>query len=91
VDPELRPARSKRDEKLRLEMKRVWEENLAVYGADKVWRQLLRERFEAARRTVERLMRAMGAFTTTTVNDEASAPPLDQLGAPQPWWLDSWR
>jgi hypothetical protein len=52
--PELRPARAKRDEKLRLEIERVWDENLAVYGADKVWRQLLREGFEVERCTVER-------------------------------------
>ena len=85
VNPELRPARAKRDETLRLEIQRVWEENLAVYGADKVWRQLGREGFDVARCTVERLMRAMGlrgavrgrAFTTTTIADEASAAPLD--------------
>jgi transposase InsO family protein len=84
-DPQLRPARAKRDEKLRPEIQRVWDENLAVYGADKVWRQLRREGFEAARCTVERLRRAMGlrgvvrgrAFATTTVADEGSAPPLD--------------
>ena len=84
-DPQLRPARAKRDEMLRPEIQRVWDENLAVYGADKVWRQLRREGFEVARCTVERLMRAMGlrgvvrgrAFTTTTVADEASARPLD--------------
>ena len=60
VNPELRPARAKRDEKLRLEVQRVWDENLAVYGADKVWRQLSREGFDVARCTVERLMKAMG-------------------------------
>ena len=41
--PELRPPRAKRDEMLRPEIQRVWDENLAVYGADKVWRQLRRE------------------------------------------------
>jgi len=85
ADPELRPVRAKRDETLRPEIQRVWDENLAVYGADKIWRQLRREGFEVARCTVERLMRAMGprgvvrgrAFTTTTVADEGSARPLD--------------
>src|SRR3546814_20281061 len=33
---------------------------MQVYGADKVWRQLQRERIEIARCTVERLMRQMG-------------------------------
>jgi hypothetical protein len=38
-DPEQRPARAKRDESLQVEIRRVWDENFAVYGADKVWRQ----------------------------------------------------
>jgi len=99
--PELRPARAKRDEELRVEIQRVWDENLAVYGADKVWRQLRREGVQVARCTVERMMRAMGlrgavrgrAFTTTTVADEASARPLDlvqrkfQASRPNQLWV----
>jgi putative transposase len=42
-DPNRRPAREKRDEVLRAEIGRVWQENFAVYGAEKVWRQLRRE------------------------------------------------
>ena len=84
-DPELRPARAKRDDELRAEIQRVYDENLRVYGADKVWRQLGREGHEAARCTVERLMRDMGlrgavrgrAFTRTTVADDSAARPLD--------------
>ena len=85
LDPELRPERAKRDERLRAEIRRVFDENLAVYGADKVWRQLVREGVEVARCTVERLMREMGlrgavrgrAFRITTVADEAAARPPD--------------
>ncbi|EEE0989070.1 IS3 family transposase [Salmonella enterica] len=39
------------------EIKRVYEANYSVYGARKVWRQLLREGFSVARCTVERLMK----------------------------------
>ena len=85
VDPSLRPARAVRDEALRIEVTRVWTENDSVYGAQKVWRQLLREQVKVARCTVERLMRELGlcgvtrggAFKVTTVADEAAARPPD--------------
>jgi putative transposase len=60
TDPMRRPARARRDDTLRVEIRRVWEENFGVYGADKVWRQLGREDIAVARCTVERLMRALG-------------------------------
>ena len=82
ADPNRLPPRMKRDAVLRLEIRRVWDENFSVYGARKVWRQLIREGIEVARCTVERLMRAMGLtgavrgkkFKTTTGDDEASRP-----------------
>jgi putative transposase len=84
-DPDRRPAREKRDEKLRPHVQRVWNENHAVYGADKVWRQLGREQVDVARCTVERLMRDMGlrgaergkAFKVTTVADGSTVRPPD--------------
>ena len=42
------------------DIQRVWHANLQVYGADKVWRQLKREGVQAARCTVERLMKRLG-------------------------------
>jgi putative transposase len=60
-DPDRRSGRAKRDEALRVEIQRVWKENFAVYGAEKVWRQLRREGRDVARCTVERLMRARGS------------------------------
>jgi hypothetical protein len=42
-DPEKRLARAKRDEGLRENIRRIYDENFGVYGAEKVWRQLLRE------------------------------------------------
>jgi hypothetical protein len=52
--------RCKRDIKLATEIQRIWESNFRVYGARKVWRQLLREGIGVARRTVERLMKKLG-------------------------------
>ncbi len=84
-DPSLRPDRAKRDEVLSEAIRRVWDENLQVYGAEKVWRQLSREGVAVARCTVERLMRALGlrgvvrgrAFRVTTESDPAVTRPPD--------------
>ena len=38
----------------------LWQTNLQVYGADKVWRQMKREGEAVARCTIERLMRRLG-------------------------------
>jgi len=56
-NPDLRSARAKRDDELVWQIERVWEANLQVYGADKVWKQLNREGVPVARCSVERLMR----------------------------------
>jgi len=84
VDPTRRSARTRRDERLRIEIRRVWDENLKVYGARKVWRQLRREGIDVARCTVERLMREMGIEgavrgrrARTTVPDDRAELPLD--------------
>lgn len=47
-------------EGLRREIQRIWEASRAVYGADKIWRQLNHEGFSVARCTVEWLMREPG-------------------------------
>jgi putative transposase len=83
ANPDLLPARAKRDAELRDRVDRVWRENFRVYGVRKVWRQLNREGVEVARCTVERLMRAMGlqgavrgrTFKTTIPDDAAMRPP----------------
>jgi len=65
---------------------RVWQANMQVYGADKVWRQLAREGVAVARCTVERLMRKLGLrgvmrgkVVRTTVGDAKAACPLDRV------------
>ncbi len=60
ADPDARPDRWWRDRALEVEVRRVWDENKQVYGAKKVWKQLLREGWQVARCTVERLMRRLG-------------------------------
>jgi putative transposase len=85
-NPELRCGRAKRDALLMPEIHRVWEMNMKVYGADKVWHQLCREKQAVARCTVERLMRRMGIEgarrgkkVRTTVADTAAPCPLDHV------------
>ena len=85
-DPTLRCARVIRDDALIPEIERVWQANLQVYGADKVWRQMQREGAEVARCTVERLMRRLGLrgvvrgkVVRTTVPDAKTPCPLDRV------------
>jgi transposase InsO family protein len=85
TDPDRAPERVKRDLWLKGEIQRVWDENLQVYGAKKVWRQLKREGIAVARCTVERLMNTLGihgavrggAKCWTTVSDDNLGRPLD--------------
>ena len=79
-------ARTIRDEYLRGQIARVWQENMGgIYGADKVWAQLNREGIGVARCTVERLMRQLGlsgarrgkAFKVTTRHDDRQHRPAD--------------
>ena len=58
--PSRRPPRAQRDEVLKTEIARIWNQNFQVYGARKVWKQLKREGIPVARCTTERLMRRLG-------------------------------
>ena len=84
--PALLPQRAKRDALLLPEVQRVFDQNLQVYGADKVWRQLHRGGLVVARCTVERLMRLAGLrgarrgkSVRTTVPDAKAECPLDRV------------
>jgi transposase InsO family protein len=84
ADPSRLPERAVRDAWLCEQIERVWKENFGVYGARKVWRQLIREKVKVARCTVERLMREMGLQGVvrgrkrkTTIADETSPRPAD--------------
>ena len=68
------------------QIERVWQANMQVYGADKVWRQLTREGTVVARCTVERLMRRLGLrgvmrgkVVRTTISDAKAPCPLDRV------------
>jgi transposase InsO family protein len=85
-NPELRSARALRDDKLMPQIQRVWDINLRVYGADKVWHQLNREGVKVARCTVERLMKRLGLegarrgkVVRTTIPDKDLPCPLDRV------------
>jgi putative transposase len=89
-------ARAVRDAELRPRILRVWEQNLSVYGADKVWDQLNKDQVRVARCTVERLMRDLGiqgcrrgrVWVRTTDGDDRLERPADlverQFRAPAP-------
>jgi transposase InsO family protein len=86
VNPALKSAREKRDDALIPHIRRVWEANLEVYGADKVWRQMNREDIPVARCTVERLMKRLGLegarrgkVVKTTIPDRSVPCPLDRV------------
>ena len=99
-DPARLSARARQDVALKIEVQRVFDQNFSVYGVRKVWRQLKREGFDAARCTVSRLMRDMGLQgvirgkpVKTTISNKAAPCPLDhvnrQFKAPRPnvLWL----
>ena len=85
-NPALRSARAQRDDALVPQIESVWQVNLQVYGADKVWRQMNREGIPVARCTVERLMRRLGLrgvirgkVVRTTFSDRTLPCPLDRV------------
>ena len=84
-DPDRRPVRARRDERLCEDIRRVWTDNRAVYGVRKVWNELKRQQHLVARCTVARLMRRLGPagvvrgrpFKGTTIPATAATRPLD--------------
>jgi transposase InsO family protein len=92
--------RARRDEALRPEIFRVFEENWRVYGVRKIWQQLSREGFDVARCTVARLRKGMGIQGIirgkphrTTIQDKKAPCPLDKVNrqfrvpAPNMLWV----
>jgi len=85
-NPALRCTRAQRDDSLLPQIEQVWQINMQVYGADKVWKQLNREGVRVARCTVERLMKRLGLqgvrrgkVVRTTISDKAAPCPLDRV------------
>lgn len=93
-------ARSIRDEELKIEIRRIYEDNYSVYGAEKVWWELRREGVEVGRDRIARLMTAMGIAgavrgrtVRTTVSDKDGVRAKDLVkrqftaGAPNRLWV----
>jgi transposase InsO family protein len=85
-DPSLRPARERRDEELRGDLRRVFGATYGVCGVRKVWRRMNREGIAVARCTVVRLMKGMGPSgavrrkrARTTGPGPAAPYPLDRV------------
>ena len=85
-NPQLRCPRAQRDDTLVPHIERVWQANMRVYGADKVWKQMNREGLSIARCTVERLMKRLGLqgvrrgkVVRTTISDMKAPCPLDRV------------
>jgi len=85
-NPQLRCRRAQRDDTLVPHIERVWQANMRVYGADKVWKQMNREGLSIARCTVERLMKRLGLqgvrrgkVVRTTLSDMKAPCPLDRV------------
>lgn len=97
-------ARERSDIAMKVEIRRVFNENFQVYGVRKVWRQLQREGFDVTRCTVARLMRMMGLQGVirgkpikTTISDKSAPCPLDRVNrhfnapAPNMLWLSDFN
>jgi putative transposase len=85
-NPQLRCPRTQRDDTLVPHIERVWQANMRVYGADKIWKQMNREGVVIARCTVERLMKRLGLqgvrrgkVVRTTISDMKAPCPLDRV------------
>jgi len=77
-------ARTVADAQLKVDIKRVFDGNYQVYGAEKLWRQLAREGIQTGRDHVTRLMRQLGIRGVvrgkprrTTTPDQGDQRPAD--------------
>jgi putative transposase len=96
TDPSRLSDRALRDAEFRPHIQRVFDANWQVYGVRKVWRQLRREGFDAARCTVARLG-IQGIIRDkphkTTIPDKKLPCPLDKVNrqfrvsAPNMMWV----
>jgi putative transposase len=93
-------ARTVGDAQLKVEIRRVFDDNFGVYGAEKLWRQLGREGIAVGRDRVARLMRQLGirgvvrgAKRPTTTPAEPDQRPADLVNrdftapAPNRLWV----
>lgn len=75
-------ARAARDRELAAKIEQVHEDNYGVYGARKVWAELNRQGVDAARCTVERLMRENGLRGLLRDKSPRTTRPAAETGRP---------
>ena len=75
-------ARARRDAELKPSVSRVHEENFAVYGARKVWRQLRRDEVDIGRDRVARLMGELGLAGVTRTKRIRTTKPAPESRRP---------
>ena len=79
-DPDRASARAKSDAAMSVKIDAAWDANRKLYGARKIWHVLRRQGEDAARCTVERLMRRLGirgvvrGKKVITTNPDTSLP-----------------
>jgi hypothetical protein len=80
-DPAKRSARARQDAALKIEVRRVFDQNFSVYGVRRVWRQLKLEGFDVARCTRDMGLQGVirGKPVKTTISDKAAPCPLDHV------------
>jgi putative transposase len=83
AQPEREPPRLRRDAEISGEIRRVYDNNVQVYGARKVWRQLGRDGIAVARCTVERLMRSLGLQAVVRGGKRRTTISRDQTDYPE--------
>jgi putative transposase len=76
-------ARWRRDAELTAMIKQIHAENYGVYGARKIWHELLRRGVRVARCTVERLMRAAGLRGLLRDKSPRTTRPAAETGRPR--------
>ena len=86
-DPDRASARARSDAALSIKIDAAWDANRKLYGARKIWHVLRRQGEDAARCTVERLMRRLGIrgvvrgkkVITTQPDTSQPCPPSRQI------------
>lgn len=87
-DPAKASTRARRDRELMAHIRRIWQENRAVYGAREVWRNLRREGRQVARSCPDdRVNRQFRAEVPTSYGSRTS--PMSRPGMTWSIWRSS--
>jgi hypothetical protein len=82
VDPGRRPARARRDDEIKAQIKRVHEASSGLYGARKVWHQLLRDGVRAVHGGTGGQAGPFGVASWITVCQQSESPvPVESIAS----------